>query len=89
MFSKEQQAVLQSAKIRDLFHTHCVQGDAKELTIAGGVISAEDLATHYGVKLSKTQKSNKYKGIEDADMGKTDTGGNLTASGAGDSKEQE
>lgn len=89
MFSKEQQAVLQSGKIRRLFHTKCVQGDAEQLTIAGSIISAEDLATHYGVKLSKSQKLNKYTGIEDADMGKADTRGDLTDSGAGDSKEQE
>jgi hypothetical protein len=89
MFSQETKEILKSNKMRQLFHAKCVTGSCDGLIIGGVDCTAEDLAKHYGVKLTKTQKSTKYTGIQDADMGKTNTAGDLTDSRAGDSKEQE
>lgn len=79
--------LLNSPKIRQLFHTHCVEGTRTHITLGGKQFSADELAQHYGVKLSK---SNKYKvEKEHADMEGQESTGSAEKHGDGDSQSTE
>jgi len=80
-------ALLNSGKIRQLFHTHCVEGNKTSLTIGAQTFTAEALAKHYGVKLSKSTKYKVEK--QHADMEHKDSSGDNLEHGSGDSQSTE